>query len=65
MTTIQLHGENLRQAVKWIGTERKHNPKASLTKLIDQACLTYNLTPAETTYLDRFLREEKKKIETH
>lgn len=57
MTTIQPQGENLRRAVKWISAERRDNPKASLSKLIDQACLTYNLTPAEAADLDRLLRE--------
>lgn len=60
MTTIQPQGENLRNAVKWIGSERRGNPTASLPKLIDQACLTYNLTPAEAAYLDQFFKEGSK-----
>lgn len=60
MTTIQPQGENLRKAVKWISSERQDNPKTPLGKLIDQACLTYNLTPAESAYLDRFFREASK-----
>lgn len=60
MTTIQPQGENLRKAVKWISSERQDDPKTPLAKLIDQACLTYNLTPAESAYLDRFFREASK-----
>ena len=60
MSTIQPQGESLRNAVKWISSERRDNPTAPLAKLIDRACLTYNLTPAEAAYLDQFFSEGSK-----
>jgi hypothetical protein len=57
MTTIQPQGENLRKAVQWISAERQDNPKARLNTLIEQAGLTFNLTPAEAEYLERLVKE--------
>jgi hypothetical protein len=56
MSSIQPQGENLRKAVQWIGTERQENPDASVNTLIDKACLTFNLTPAEAAYLERMMQ---------
>jgi hypothetical protein len=57
MATIQPQGENMRKAIQWISAERQDNPKTPLGKLIDQACLSYNLTPAEAAYLDQWLKQ--------
>jgi hypothetical protein len=51
MTTIQPEGENLRKAVKWIAAERKYDPGKKPAKLIEQACLKFNLSPREAEYL--------------
>ncbi len=54
--SIQPHGESLRNAVKWIGSERKDHPEKPVQKLLDEACLTFNLTPAEAAYLERMVK---------
>jgi len=54
--SIQPQGENLRNAVKWISAERQDKPNAAVTALIDRACLTFNLTPAEAAALEALLR---------
>jgi len=54
--SIQPQGENLRKAVQWISAERQDNPDASVNTLIDKACLTFNLTPAEAAALEELLR---------
>jgi hypothetical protein len=53
--SIQPDGENIRRAVKWIGTQRKDDPGIPLAKLIDQASLSFNLTPAEADGLTHML----------
>ena len=58
MTTIQPEGENLRKAVKWISEERKYGPDKKPLKLIEEACLKFNLSPVEAEYLSKFVREE-------
>lgn len=55
--SIQPQGENLRNAVKWIGAERKDNPDQSVQKLLDQACLAFNLTPAEAAFLESLVKD--------
>jgi hypothetical protein len=58
MTTIQPEGENLRKAVKWISDERKYGPKKKTVKLIEEACLKFNLSPLDAEYLSKFVRGE-------
>jgi hypothetical protein len=58
MTTVMPKGDSLRQAVKWISELRKENDPSSDSKLIDEACLKFNLTPKDSEYLTRFLKGE-------
>ena len=59
MTTIQPESENLRKAVKWISDERQYGPNKKTSKLIEEACFKFNLSPADAEYLARFVRHEK------
>ena len=59
MTTLQPEGEDLRKAVKWISEERRYNPEASLSKLIEEACLKFDLSPMDAEYLLDFLKKKK------
>lgn len=58
--TIQPEGEDLRKAVKWISEERKFNQEGSLVKLIEEACLKFDLSPNDADFLARFLKQENK-----
>ena len=58
MTTIQPESENLRKAVKWISDERQYGPPKKPSKLIEEACFKFNLSPADAEYLARFVREK-------
>ena len=59
MATVQPEGEDLRKAVKWISEERKYNPEAKPSKLIEEACLKFDLSPMDAEYLFNFLKKEK------
>ena len=59
MTTVQPEGEDLRRAVKWISEELKHNKEAQASKLIEEACLKFDLSPMDAEYLSDFLKNEK------
>ncbi len=59
MSTIQPEGENLRKAVKWISEEHKYNPEIKYSKLIEEACLKFNLSPKEAEYLAKFANCEE------
>ena len=59
MSTIQPEGEDLRKAVKWISEERKYGPAKKDSKLIEEACFKFNLSPMDAEYLAKFLIKEK------
>ncbi len=50
-------GEQLRKAVKWISDERIDNPEAGLFKLIETACLKFDLPPKDAEFLMHSLTE--------
>lgn len=57
--SIYPKGEHLRKAVKWISAKRKDNIHAKTKKddekddkkLIEEACVEFNLSPKETQFL--------------
>ena len=57
MTTIQPSGEDLRKAVKWISEVRQDEPEKKLSKLIEEACVKYNLSPMDAEFLLKTLKE--------
>ena len=58
MTTVQPAGEELRKAVKWISEARQDEPDKKLSKLIEEACMRFDLTPVDAEWLQRTLSEE-------
>ena len=59
MSTIQPEGEALRKAVKWISEERKYGSDKKHFKLIEEACLKFNLSPLDEEYLLKFMRRKE------
>jgi hypothetical protein len=57
VSTIQPKGENIRQAIRWISQEKEDDPGKPFSKLIQQACLRFNLTPKDEIYLESFYRK--------
>ena len=55
--SIQPEGEELRKAVKWISEERQTDPDANLAKLIQSACMRFDLSPKEAEFLTAFYKE--------
>lgn len=58
MATIQPKGEKIRQAVKWISSERLEDENRSVPMLIQDATLRFNLSPKEEEFLISFYKEE-------
>ena len=58
MTTVQPEGEEIRKAVKWISDERQYGDDKPLIKLIEEAGLKFNLSPADQEYLINFFRQK-------
>ena len=59
MATIQPKGENIRQAIKWISSERMENKKKGISSLIQKASLRFNLSPKEEEFLVSFYKEKE------
>ncbi len=52
--SILPEGEQLRKAVRWISEERQEKKDANLAKLIDEACVKFDLSPTDSEFLIRF-----------
>ncbi len=51
-------GEQMRKAVRWISAERVENPGTGLHKLIEQACLKFDLSPKDAEVLFHFFADK-------
>jgi hypothetical protein len=58
MPTIMPEGERVRQAVKFISSERMEDEKKPIRRLIQEASLKFNLSPKEEEELVNFYREK-------
>ncbi|MBW2109069.1 MAG: hypothetical protein JRI36_10450 [Deltaproteobacteria bacterium] len=58
--SIQPEGEALRKATKWISCERQSDPDTDLARLIEQACLRFDLSPGDAEFLMRFFTTQEK-----
>ncbi len=61
MGNILPEGEQLRRAIKWISDERQEHPGTSLFKLVENACLKFDLSPKDGEVLVHFFTDEAKK----
>ncbi len=59
--SILPEGEQLRRAVKWISDGRSERPEATLAKLIEEACLKFDLSPKDAATLIHFFSEVDQK----
>ena len=57
MATIQPKGEKIRQAVKWISSEKTDDEGKSILVLIEEAAFRFNLTPKDEAFLRSFYQE--------
>jgi hypothetical protein len=56
--SILPEGEQLRRAVRWISEERQEKKDANIAKLIDEACVKFDLSPTDAEFLIRFFAEK-------
>ncbi len=56
--SIQPQGEDIRRAVKWISEMRQSEPDTDTRKLVEQACIKFNLSPIDAEYLSRWAKGE-------
>jgi hypothetical protein len=58
MSTIMPQGEDLRRAVKWISEERQSRPQKKIAKLVEEASVKFDLSPADGEYLFKFFKDQ-------
>jgi hypothetical protein len=58
MSEIEPAGEHLRKAIKWISEERQEDDEKGIVKLIEEACIRFNLSPVDEVFLDSFFKEK-------
>jgi hypothetical protein len=56
--SIMPQGEELRRAIQWISDQRRDEPSMSLQKIINEACVKFNLSPNEALYLQEWVTGE-------
>jgi hypothetical protein len=56
--SVEPEGEDLRKATRWISDERLNHPEASLSRLIEQACVKFDLAPKDAEFLARFFSKK-------
>lgn len=49
--SIMPEGEQLRRAVAWISEQRQERPETSLFRIIEDACLKFDLPPKDEEFL--------------
>jgi hypothetical protein len=54
---IHTHGDSLRRALRWLSERRQEEPGAARLKLIEEAALRFDLTPAQADFLMMEWRE--------
>ncbi len=58
MSNVQPQGEALKKAIQWISDERRKSPDTPATKLANDAALQFDLSPKDSDFLMRFVKQE-------
>ncbi len=60
MGSINVQGESLRKAVQWVSEQRKEKPGKNPMSFVDSACIKFDLSPDDSEFLSRFIKESGK-----
>ncbi|MCA1787003.1 MAG: hypothetical protein LC657_13600 [Desulfobacteraceae bacterium] len=58
MSNVQQQGEALKKAIQWVSDERRKLPDTPAVKLANDAALRFDLSPKDSDFLLRFVKEE-------
>lgn len=61
MATVVSQSELVRKAAEYLAEQRNLRPQASISSLLDEAGMRFNLTPLDAAALERLFREEQGK----
>lgn len=57
MSTVIPQGDALKKAVAWVSEKRSARPDLNVKKLVNEACLQFDLSPKDSEFLLRFVKE--------
>lgn len=63
MATIMPHSELLRKAAAYLAEQRALDPTASLSRLLDEAGMRFNLNPLDAAALERLFQDDSQQLE--
>lgn len=58
MGTVQPQGDALKKAIAWVSEQRSQGSNKTPAALADEAAFRYDLSPKDSEFLLRFIREE-------
>jgi hypothetical protein len=58
MSNVQPQGDALKKAIEWISEQRRKSPDTSVTRLANEASLQFDLSPKDSEFLLRFVKQE-------
>lgn len=58
MSNVQPQGDALKKAIEWVSEQRKKTPDTPAVKLANQAALQFDLSPKDSEFLIRFVKQE-------
>jgi len=58
MATIQPKDEKVKEAIKWISSERSESENADIARLINNATMRFDLSPKEEEFLISFYKNK-------
>ena len=59
MSTTLPEGEDLKKAIKWISSCLEDTPDQPISKLVEKAVFTYDLSPKDADFLFNFFHKRK------
>jgi hypothetical protein len=59
MTSIQPEGESMRRAIRFVSEALSADPDRSLSRLLEQATLRFDLDPRQADFLIEFYRKAR------
>lgn len=60
MSGLHPQGDALKKAIQWISDQRKRDSGKNSGTLADEAGLRFDLSPKDSEFLLRFVKEDKK-----
>lgn len=58
MSNVQPQGDAVKKAIQWVSEQRNSGSEKTAAALADEAAFTYDLSPKDSEFLLRFIREE-------